>query len=65
MGWSLREECVFVQDDGSVLVYDLFGELIRHFSMGPETKAIKLAQAKVFQVISHSRIICLFTPLNI
>ena len=50
MGWSLSEECVFVQDDGSVIVYDIFGVLVKSFSMGSEAKAIKLAQAKLFQV---------------
>ena len=33
-GWSTNEEAVFVTDAGNILVYDMFGELKKNFSMG-------------------------------
>ena len=34
LGWSCTEDLLCVQDDGSVLVYDIFGTFKRTFSMG-------------------------------
>lgn len=34
LGWSISDELLCVQEDGSVLIYDLFGSFKRHFSMG-------------------------------
>ena len=50
MGWSNSEQAVFIQDDGSVLLYDLFGVFVRTFQVGgQEAKDLKLAQAKIFR----------------
>lgn len=48
MGWSNREEAVFVTDYGSVLVFSILGELMSEFSMGPEAKDLKISSARVF-----------------
>ena len=48
-GWSTNEEAVFVTDTGNVLVYDMFGELKKNFSMGQEAKDLKVISARVFQ----------------
>jgi Vps16, N-terminal region len=37
MGWSNVEDLLCIQDDGTVLVYDLFGSFKRQFSMGQVT----------------------------
>ena len=34
MGWSIMEDLLFVQEDGVVLVYDMFLAFKRTFSMG-------------------------------
>ena len=34
LGWSCTEELLCIQDDGTVLVYDLFGSFKRTFGMG-------------------------------
>lgn len=34
MGWTIMEDLLFVQDDGVVLVYDMFLTFKRTFSMG-------------------------------
>ena len=52
-GTTNEESAVFVQDDGSVLVYSLLGEFSKSFSMGSEAKDLKVAQAKIFQVSSN------------
>ena len=48
MGWSRKMEAVFVTDDGSVFIYDLFGNLVRTFSMGQEAKDLKIIDARIF-----------------
>ena len=40
LGWSGSEDLLCVQDDGSILVYDLFGTFKRTFSMGQVRKDI-------------------------
>lgn len=34
LGWTVTDDLLCVQEDGTVLVYDLFGGFKRHFSMG-------------------------------
>ena len=34
MGWTIMEDLLFVQDDGVVVVYDMFLGFKRTFSMG-------------------------------
>lgn len=34
LGWTVADELLCIQEDGSVLIYDLFGSFKRHFSMG-------------------------------
>ncbi|XP_023805330.1 vacuolar protein sorting-associated protein 16 homolog isoform X1 [Oryzias latipes] len=48
LGWSISDELLCVQEDGSVLIYDLFGSFKRHFSMGQEVVQSQVLEAKVF-----------------
>ncbi|KAM4559885.1 vacuolar protein sorting-associated protein 16 homolog isoform 2-T2 [Odontesthes bonariensis] len=48
LGWSVSDELLCVQEDGSVLIYDLFGTFKRHFSMGQEVVQSQVLEAKVF-----------------
>ena len=34
LGWSSSEDLLCIQDDGVILVYDIFGNFKRTFSMG-------------------------------
>jgi len=51
-GWSDTEEALFVLEDGTVLIYSMFGIFKSTFSMGQEAKDIKILSAKIFS--SHS-----------
>jgi vacuolar protein sorting-associated protein 16 len=48
MGWSDSEELLCVQDDGLVLIYDIFGKYQHTFSMGQEAKDTKIIDARIF-----------------
>ncbi|XP_049789392.1 vacuolar protein sorting-associated protein 16 homolog isoform X2 [Schistocerca nitens] len=48
MGWSSTEDLLCVQDDGSVLKYDIFGTYQHTFSMGQEAKDAKILEARIF-----------------
>ena len=48
-GWSHKEDPVFVVDDGTVLIYSLFGEFSNSSSMGQEAKDVRLRDAKIFR----------------
>uniref|UniRef100_A0A1A8H968 Vacuolar protein sorting-associated protein 16 homolog n=2 Tax=Nothobranchius korthausae TaxID=1143690 RepID=A0A1A8H968_9TELE len=48
LGWSVSDELLCVQEDGTVLIYDLFGSFKRHFSMGQEVVQSQVFEAKVF-----------------
>ncbi|XP_075464963.1 vacuolar protein sorting-associated protein 16 homolog isoform X2 [Ascaphus truei] len=48
LGWTVTEDLLCIQEDGTVLVYDIFCEFKRHFSMGNEVKQNQVLEAKVF-----------------
>ncbi|XP_012286642.1 vacuolar protein sorting-associated protein 16 homolog [Orussus abietinus] len=48
LGWSHKEELLCVQDDGMVLIYDMFGCYQHTFSMGNEVKETKVVEARFF-----------------
>ena len=48
ISWSLEQEIVYVMEDGNVLIYNIFGELIKSTSMGQEAKDVKIRDAKIF-----------------
>ncbi|CAL8390734.1 unnamed protein product, partial [Boreogadus saida] len=48
LGWSVSEELLCVQQDGTVLIYDLTGAFQRHFSMGQEVVQSHVSEAKIF-----------------
>lgn len=48
IGWSSEEELLCLKDDGTVLVYDMFGTMQGLFSMGEEVNATKIIEAKIF-----------------
>lgn len=48
LGWSSEEELLCIKDDGTVLMYDMFGTMQGMFSMGEEASVTKVVEAKVF-----------------
>ncbi|XP_062853841.1 vacuolar protein sorting-associated protein 16 homolog isoform X2 [Trichomycterus rosablanca] len=48
LGWTVSDDLLCIQEDGTVLVYDLFGSFKRHFSMGNEVGQSQVLEAKVF-----------------
>ncbi|CAI5784904.1 sorting-associated 16 homolog [Podarcis lilfordi] len=48
LGWTTSEDLLCIQEDGSVLVYSLFCEFKRRFSMGNEVLQNHVLEAKVF-----------------
>ncbi|XP_034035762.1 vacuolar protein sorting-associated protein 16 homolog [Thalassophryne amazonica] len=48
LGWTVCDELLCIQEDGSVLIYDLYGSFKRHFSMGQEVVQSQVLEAKVF-----------------
>jgi len=47
-GWSDKEEAVFVQENGKVLVYSMFGNFKYEVNMGEEASINKIHSAKIF-----------------
>ena len=52
MGWTCVEDLICVQDDGSVLTYDVFGLFKKTFTMGQEAKDVKIIQCHIFNTFS-------------
>uniref|UniRef100_A0A8C8CI80 Vacuolar protein sorting-associated protein 16 homolog n=1 Tax=Oncorhynchus tshawytscha TaxID=74940 RepID=A0A8C8CI80_ONCTS len=48
LGWTVCDDLLCIQEDGTVLIYDLFGAFKRHFSMGNEVVQNQVLEAKVF-----------------
>uniref|UniRef100_U3K2U4 Vacuolar protein sorting-associated protein 16 homolog n=1 Tax=Ficedula albicollis TaxID=59894 RepID=U3K2U4_FICAL len=48
LGWTAGEDLLCIQEDGTVLVYNLFCEFKRHFSMGNEVLQNHVLEAQVF-----------------
>ncbi|KAE8628373.1 hypothetical protein XENTR_v10007488 [Xenopus tropicalis] len=48
LGWTLTQDLVCIQEDGTVLIYDIFCAFKRHFSLGSEVKQNQVLEAKVF-----------------
>ncbi|XP_054280051.1 vacuolar protein sorting-associated protein 16 homolog isoform X2 [Macrosteles quadrilineatus] len=49
LGWSTSEELLCVQEDGMVLVYDMFSNYQRTFSMGKDVQETRVTAAQVFE----------------
>uniref|UniRef100_A0A671K798 Vacuolar protein sorting-associated protein 16 homolog n=1 Tax=Sinocyclocheilus anshuiensis TaxID=1608454 RepID=A0A671K798_9TELE len=48
LGWTVSDDLLCVQEDGTVLVYDLLGGFKRHFSMGNEVSQSQVLETKIF-----------------
>lgn len=48
ISWSSSEDLVCIQDDGTVLIYDIFGVFKRTLGMGQEAKEMRIIDCKTF-----------------
>ncbi|PSN30635.1 Vacuolar protein sorting-associated protein 16 [Blattella germanica] len=64
-GWSSTEDLLCIQDDGSVLMYDMFGNYLHTFSMGQEAKDTKVIDAKIFASLNGTGVAVLTTSFRI
>ncbi|XP_073414230.1 vacuolar protein sorting-associated protein 16 homolog [Dendrobates tinctorius] len=48
LGWTVSEDLICIQEDGTVLIYDIFCGFKRTFSMGNEVKQNQVQEARVF-----------------
>lgn len=65
LGWSDAEELLCVQDDGLVLIYNMFGQYQHTFSMGQEAKDTKVIDAKIFASNSGTGVAVMTTNYRI
>ncbi|KAJ4427721.1 hypothetical protein ANN_25373 [Periplaneta americana] len=65
LGWSSTEDLLCVQDDGSVLIYDMFGTYQHTFSVGQEVKDTKVIEAKIFSSLNGTGVAVLTSSYRI
>lgn len=61
MHWSDLEELLCVQDNGNVLIYDVFGKYQSFFGMGEEANNCKVIDARIFQTPSGTGVAVMTT----
>lgn len=65
MGWSDSEELLCVQEDGLVLIYNIFGQYQHKFSMGQEAKDLKVIDARFYPTTQGTGIAIMTTRFRI
>lgn len=65
LGWSDAEELLCVQDNGLVVIYDMFGNYQRTFSMGQEAKDTKIIDAQIFPSSSGTGVAVMTTNFRV
>ncbi|KAK3602689.1 hypothetical protein CHS0354_017895 [Potamilus streckersoni] len=65
LGWSQTEDLLFVQDDGTILIYDLFLSFKKVLSMGQEAKDVKVIDARIFSSFNGTGIAVLTSSYRI
>ncbi|XP_071976977.1 vacuolar protein sorting-associated protein 16 homolog [Engystomops pustulosus] len=64
LGWTVSEDLLCIQEDGTVLIYDLFCVFKRTFTMGNEVKQNQVLEARVFHSEYRTGIAILTGPLK-
>ncbi|XP_040213033.1 vacuolar protein sorting-associated protein 16 homolog isoform X1 [Rana temporaria] len=64
LGWTVSEDLMCIQEDGTVLIYDIFCVYKRSFSLGNEIKQNQILEAKVFHSEYRTGIAVLTGALN-
>lgn len=48
MGWSNDEKLICIQDDGMVVLHDMFGKYLHAFLINPKVQELRVAEAEIF-----------------
>lgn len=48
MGWTNEEEFLCVQDDGLVVIHNMFGKYVHTFSISQKVQDAKVVDARIF-----------------
>ncbi|CAG0896376.1 unnamed protein product, partial [Cyprideis torosa] len=62
LGWSSNDQLICVQDDGLILVYDLFGNYHHTCSMGNDAKEHHVSEARLFPSFAGTGLVILTNP---
>ncbi|XP_041371955.1 vacuolar protein sorting-associated protein 16 homolog isoform X2 [Gigantopelta aegis] len=65
LGWSNTEELLCIQDDGVVLIYDIYLNFKRTFGMGQEAKDVKVLDCRIFSSFQGTGIAVMTTAFRI
>ncbi|XP_046684103.1 vacuolar protein sorting-associated protein 16 homolog isoform X2 [Homalodisca vitripennis] len=65
LGWSTTEELLCVQGDGAVLVYDMFANYQRTFSMGKDVQETRVLSAEIFESAIGTGVAVLTTTFRV
>lgn len=48
MGWSNDEKLICIQEDGAVVLHDMFGKYLHTFTISQKIQDVKIVDAKIF-----------------
>lgn len=65
LGWSRNEELLCISDDGSVVMYDMYGAYNHAFSIIHEIQDVKVIDSKVFSSPQGTGVAVLTTTCKI
>ncbi|KAK6631655.1 hypothetical protein RUM44_006184 [Polyplax serrata] len=65
IGWSSEEELLCLKDDGTVLIYDMFGTRQGLFTMGEDVSVTKIIEAKIFPSVMGTGIAVLTSKYRV
>ncbi|CRK93076.1 CLUMA_CG006503, isoform A [Clunio marinus] len=65
LGWSDSEDLLCIQEDGVVLIYNIFGQYQHKFSMGQEAADTKVIDAKIFATYQATGVAVMTTHFRI
>lgn len=65
MGWTDSEELLCVQEDGVILIYDMFGHYQHKFSMGQEANDSRIIDAKIYPTLQGTGLAIMTTNFRI
>lgn len=65
MGWTDSEELLCIQEDGLVLIYNMYGQYQHKFSMGQEAKDTRVIDAKIYPTTQGTGVAIMTTHFRI
>jgi len=65
ISWSASEDLICIQDDGTVLIYDMFGAFKRTVGMGQEAKEMRIVDCQTFTTEQGTGVAVMTTAFRI